>query len=123
MDARDSEALFQKILYAREAKGEQRAKLYQRTDEHTMTYKYKDITGVSASLYIRQAFFFHLFLFCSMESAISRVKSHLGLTHVRLALANGSSLASLVNSVGVCAGSGKTAYHAREETKNVFRSE
>ena len=114
---------FRKILYARGAKGEQRAKLYQRTDEHTMTYKYKDITGVIHQLVYKTSIFFHLFLFCSMESAISRVKSHLGLTHVRLALANGSSLASLINSVGVCAGSGKTAYHAREETKNVFRSE
>jgi len=42
----------------------------------------------------------------SLESAIKSVKSHLKMTHVRLALANGSTLQSPVNRVGVCAGSG-----------------
>ena len=37
---------------------------------------------------------------------MSRIKIHLKLTHVRLAVANGCGLASQVGRVGVCAGSG-----------------
>jgi len=43
----------------------------------------------------------------SLSEAISRVKTHLNLAHLRFALANGASLeGDSVGSVGVCAGSG-----------------
>ena len=41
-----------------------------------------------------------------MDEAITRIKEHLKLTHVRLALANNCTLNSEISSVGVCAGSG-----------------
>jgi dinuclear metal center YbgI/SA1388 family protein len=41
-----------------------------------------------------------------IEDAVSRIKKHLKLTHVRLALANQCNLSSMVSRVGVCAGSG-----------------
>ncbi|XP_045116942.1 NIF3-like protein 1 [Portunus trituberculatus] len=42
----------------------------------------------------------------TVQQAISRVKTHLGLPHLRVALAHGSTLDTQVNSVAVCAGSG-----------------
>jgi len=42
----------------------------------------------------------------SLEEAVSRIKKHLKLDHVRLALANQASLQTQIGSVGVCAGSG-----------------
>ncbi|CAJ1080390.1 NIF3-like protein 1 [Xyrichtys novacula] len=42
----------------------------------------------------------------TMEMAIQKMKSHLGLSHLRLALGSGQTLESSVNSVAVCAGSG-----------------
>jgi len=44
----------------------------------------------------------------SLQEAIDKVKSHLGLSHIRFALANGANLLAEggVKSVGVCAGSG-----------------
>lgn len=42
----------------------------------------------------------------SLNAAVSRIKSHLQLTHIRLALANNATIESSVNSVAVCAGSG-----------------
>ncbi|KAM9817151.1 NIF3-like protein 1 [Neosynchiropus ocellatus] len=42
----------------------------------------------------------------SIATAIQKMKSHLGLSHLRLALGSGQSLESTVTSVAVCAGSG-----------------
>lgn len=41
-----------------------------------------------------------------MKDVVARTKEHLGIKHVRLSLANGSSMESIVASIGVCAGSG-----------------
>lgn len=42
----------------------------------------------------------------TIQEAISRVKTHLGLPHIRVAVAQGSKLDSQVKTVAVCAGSG-----------------
>ncbi|XP_063882738.1 NIF3-like protein 1 [Scylla paramamosain] len=42
----------------------------------------------------------------TVQQAVSQVKTHLGLPHLRLALAHGSTLDTQVKSVAVCAGSG-----------------
>lgn len=42
----------------------------------------------------------------TVATAIEKMKSHLGLSHLRLALGHGQTLESLVYTVGVCAGSG-----------------
>lgn len=42
----------------------------------------------------------------TVATAVEKVKSHLGLKHVRLALGSGQTLESLVKRVAVCAGSG-----------------
>ncbi|XP_042205645.1 NIF3-like protein 1 [Homarus americanus] len=44
----------------------------------------------------------------TIEEAINRIKSHLGLPYVRLALAHGAKLDNLVKSVAACAGSGSS---------------
>ncbi|XP_023339560.1 NIF3-like protein 1 [Eurytemora carolleeae] len=48
----------------------------------------------------------HLESSLRLDEAISKIKEHLKLTHVRLALANNHTLSSQVSRVGVCAGSG-----------------
>ncbi|XP_071519074.1 NIF3-like protein 1 isoform X1 [Panulirus ornatus] len=42
----------------------------------------------------------------TIRESVNRVKSHLGLPHIRLALAHGKKLDSVIRSVAVCAGSG-----------------
>ena len=42
----------------------------------------------------------------SLQTLIQRVKSHLGLHHIRLALPDGVTEESVVTSVAVCVGSG-----------------
>ncbi|KAM8960166.1 NIF3-like protein 1 isoform 2-T2 [Pelodytes ibericus] len=44
----------------------------------------------------------------SLATALDRVKAHLGLQHLRLALGRGKTLESLVSVVAVCAGSGSS---------------
>jgi len=44
-----------------------------------------------------------------MKDVVARTKEHLGINHVRVALANGSNLETMVASIGVCAGSGYSA--------------
>lgn len=44
----------------------------------------------------------------SITEAVGRIKAHLGLPYVRLALAHGAKLSSMIQSVAVCAGSGSS---------------
>ncbi|KAG5854720.1 NIF3-like protein 1 isoform X1 [Anguilla anguilla] len=48
----------------------------------------------------------------SIATAVQRIKSHLGLSHVRLALGAQHTLESAVNTVAVCAGSGGSVLNA-----------
>jgi len=51
-----------------------------------------------------------------VEEMVARTKAHLGLPHLRLALANGATAESLVSSLAVCAGSGATVLaHAKAD--------
>merc|ERR1712062_485678 len=44
----------------------------------------------------------------TLSEAIDKVKQHLGLKHLRVAVANNADLDSKINSIGVCAGSGSS---------------
>ncbi|XP_064097494.1 NIF3-like protein 1 [Macrobrachium nipponense] len=44
----------------------------------------------------------------TLKEAVDKIKSHLGLPYVRLALAHGATSDSLIRSVAVCAGSGSS---------------
>ncbi|KAJ6665259.1 hypothetical protein lerEdw1_004308 [Lerista edwardsae] len=84
----------------------QNSSLYQRTEIISLQKPLLEDTGMGRLCTLEEP--------VSISVLIERVKSHLGLPHIRLALGAGKSLESQVKTVALCAGSGSSVLKGTE---------